>query len=56
MAERLREFGGAVTLDPWPDCPHVWVMFDGWLPEARAALERVAAFLRAQLSDETASR
>lgn len=45
MAEALRAAGGEVTLDPWPDAPHVWVIFDRLLPEARAALRRVAAFI-----------
>ena len=47
MAERLRDFGGAVSIDEWSDAPHVWVLFDGLLPEAREALRRVADFLRA---------
>ncbi len=46
MAQHLRSFGGDVTLDAWHDTPHVWVLFDGLLPEARRALERVAGFLR----------
>ena len=44
MAERLKMAGGDVTLDLWPDCPHVWQIFDGWLPEAREALETAAEF------------
>lgn len=46
MAERLREAGGEVQIDLWDDAPHVWHVFDGWLPEAREALVRVAAFAR----------
>lgn len=45
MAAVLRAAGGAVTLDEWPDAPHVWVLFDGWVPEARAALQRAAGFV-----------
>jgi monoterpene epsilon-lactone hydrolase len=50
MAERLGEDGGDVTLDLWPAVPHVWQVFSGWLPEASAALDRAAAFLRRQLA------
>ena len=44
MAQRLRDFGGAVTVQVTPNAPHVWPMF-GLLPEAAAALRDVAAFL-----------
>ncbi len=50
MAGRLREAGGDVTLDLWPDCPHVWQIFDGWIPEARDALQKTADFTRGCLS------
>lgn len=45
MAGRLRRKGVAATVDLWADAPHVWQIFDGWIPEARAALERAAAFV-----------
>lgn len=45
MAERLRSAGGRVEVDLWPDAPHVWQLFDGWIPEAREALTRTAAFV-----------
>ena len=45
IASRLRAAGGRVTLQEWPDCPHVWQILDGWLPEARAALREVAGFV-----------
>jgi acetyl esterase/lipase len=48
MAEKLRASGGEVTLDEWPDAPHVWVILDGWIPEARVALKRVADFIKFQ--------
>jgi monoterpene epsilon-lactone hydrolase len=41
MAARIN-----ARLSEWPDCPHVWQIFDGYLPEARAALKETAAFLR----------
>ncbi|ALG89268.1 MULTISPECIES: alpha/beta hydrolase fold domain-containing protein [Actibacterium] len=45
MAARLRGFGAAVTVDMWDDPPHVWPIFQGWLPEADAALANIAGFL-----------
>lgn len=50
-ARRMAKVLGA-RLSEWPDCPHVWQMFDGYLPEARAALREVAAFV-AHLADRT---
>ena len=50
MGEKLRAAGGEVTLDLWPDCPHVWQIFDGWLPEAREALETAAEFTKHALT------
>jgi acetyl esterase/lipase len=54
VAARLRAGGGEVTLDLWPHAPHVWHAFDGLVPESRAALARMAAFL--QTSFESANR
>lgn len=45
MAAVLRRVGCAVTLAEWRDVPYVWQVFDGYIPEARAALREVAAFL-----------
>lgn len=42
------------TLDIWPHVPHVWQIFDGRLPEANAAMRKVAAFVHT--SFERASR
>lgn len=49
LAHRLRGFGAGVTVESWPSAPHVWQFFDGWIPEARAALANTARFLRAAL-------
>ena len=49
MAERLRGFGAEVTVQSWPDAPHVWQMFHGWIPEARDALEDAAGAIRRML-------
>ena len=45
MAEELRAAGGDVVCDVWPDAPHVWVIFDGYVPEAREGLRRAAHFI-----------
>lgn len=50
MAERLRVVGREVELEVWPRMFHVWHMFARILPEARAAIARVGAFLQARLS------
>lgn len=49
MAERLRAAGGDVELELWPRMFHVWHMFARILPEGRAAIARIGAFLRARL-------
>ncbi|SOB92567.1 acetyl esterase/lipase [Rhodobacter sp. JA431] len=50
LEHKLRDAGVDVTLQLWPDAPHVWQMFDGWVPEARAALRDAADFARKCLS------
>lgn len=45
MADALRAQGADVTVDLWGHLPHVWVIFQGWLPEADEALRRVASFI-----------
>jgi monoterpene epsilon-lactone hydrolase len=49
MAQRLRAGGREIELEVWPRMFHVWHMFARILPEARAAIARVGAFLRARL-------
>ena len=46
MAARLREDGVAVEHEERPAVPHVWQLYQGLVPEADAALDRAAAFLR----------
>jgi hypothetical protein len=41
--------GREIELEVWPRMFHVWHMFARILPEARAAIARVGAFLRARL-------
>ena len=47
MAEVL---GDAAVLEVWDGCPHVWQIFDGWVPEARAALRGAARFVQTSLA------
>lgn len=49
MAEVLRRCNGEVTVDMGEHLPHVWPMFQGYVPEADAALDRVAGFIRQQV-------
>lgn len=51
MAEVLRQAGGKVDIEEWPGCPHVWHLLDGYLPEARLALQKVAAFVATLVRD-----
>ena len=55
MARHLIREGADVSLQTWPDTPHVWQMFDGWIPEARQALQLTADFLRAVLGEDQAT-
>ena len=52
-AERIAHKTGA-RLEVWPDCPHVWQMFDPRLPEAREAMRQAGDFIQTSL--ESASR
>ena len=54
MADCLTAAGGDVTVTVWSNAPHAWHILDGWVPEARAALQDVARFI--QTSFAMASR
>lgn len=45
LADKLRAAGGRVSVDLWPDAPHVFAIFARYVPEARVALGRVAQFV-----------
>jgi acetyl esterase/lipase len=45
-AERARAAGVDVTLEVWPEMPHVWHAFAPFLPEATRAIEQLGAFVR----------
>ena len=44
LAERLSAAGVDIRADLWPDTPHVWQIFLGWISEAAEALDRAVAF------------
>ena len=52
MAGHLGAEGAEVTLDRWPDLPHVAAIFQGYLPEADEVLHRAASFIEACLSPQ----
>jgi epsilon-lactone hydrolase len=45
MATVLDAAGGRVEVAEWMDAPHVWHLADGFVPEARAALQHIAGFV-----------
>ena len=47
-AEKASKDGVDVTLEVYPDMPHVWHAFAPFLPEATRAIERIGAFVRAR--------
>lgn len=44
LLARMQDAGVDARADVWPDAPHVWQLFRGWLPEADDALAEVATF------------
>lgn len=50
MAEKLRAAGVPVTLEVWPKVFHVWQAMADMLPEARASIGKIAAFMREKLA------
>nr|WP_255599297.1 alpha/beta hydrolase [Hasllibacter sp. MH4015] len=46
MAKVLRDAGGEVEMQCWPNTPHAWQVFGNVLPEARDALARAGDFAR----------
>lgn len=45
FAERARQVGVNVTLEIWPNMPHVWQIAAKILPEARQAVARIGEFI-----------
>jgi len=49
MAEKMRAAGCHVELDVWPGLWHVWHALARVMPEARAAIARIASFMQDKL-------
>lgn len=47
MARRLSDHGSDPALDIEEGLPHVWQIYQGWLPEADASLDQAATWIRA---------
>jgi acetyl esterase/lipase len=56
MARRLKRAGGKVTLDIWDNTPHVFVMFENLVPEARTALKRAGRFVNELFDGQSETR
>ena len=46
LAERAKAAGVDVTLEVWPEMPHVWHLFAHFLPEGQQAIDRAGEFVR----------
>ncbi len=49
MAQVMRQQGVDVTLNVWPDVPHVWHLMSRWIPEADAGIAELGGFLRSKI-------
>lgn len=49
MAERMRAAGCRVELEIWPRMPHGWHMWARVMPEARAAIAHIGAFVQSNV-------
>ncbi len=45
LAKKAQEADVTVTLEVWPEMWHYWHLFVPFLPEARQAIDRIAAFV-----------
>jgi epsilon-lactone hydrolase len=48
FAAKARAAGVDVTLEVWPEMPHVWQAFAGLLPESDQAIQRIGSWLQAR--------
>jgi acetyl esterase/lipase len=44
LAERAQRAGVKVELKVWPAVPHVWQLFQRWIPEGRSSLREAGSF------------
>lgn len=50
LVDKARREGVDVLFKAWPGLPHVWHMFNPFLPEARAAIREAGAFIMSRLT------
>jgi acetyl esterase/lipase len=48
----MRAVGCQVELEIWPRMPHTWQVWARVLPEARAAIERIGAFVQSKVEPQ----
>ena len=46
FAEKAETAGVDVTLEVWPEMPHVWHFFAPVLPESQQAINNIGAFVK----------
>ena len=46
VAEKVKEAGGSVTLEVYPEMMHIFQLFAPVLPEGQQAIDRIGAFLK----------
>jgi acetyl esterase/lipase len=51
MAEKLKAAGVPTEIEVWPKVFHVWQVMADMLPEGRASIEKIAAFMRKHLKN-----
>ncbi|MGH7858978.1 MAG: alpha/beta hydrolase [Candidatus Binatia bacterium] len=51
LIARAKDAGADATLHVAPEMTHIWQMFGGMFPEAEEAVERIASFVNAKLSE-----
>jgi len=56
LADRVRDAGGDVTLEQWPDMMHVWHAFAPLLPDADRAIARIGAWTRERVATDATRR
>jgi acetyl esterase/lipase len=49
FADKMRESGGAVEIEVWPEMWHVFQLFIGKMPESRKAIRKIGAYVRERM-------
>jgi len=55
FADNLREKGGVVDIEIWPEMWHVFQLFIGKMPEARRAINKIGEYMRARMTTQEKS-